>query len=57
MSSRGDAIYEDVNHDGQINALDVVYLGNSQPKVNGGFNFTFRYGNWSLNPFHVPIRQ
>lgn len=44
----GDAIYEDVNHDGQINALDVVYLGNSQPKVNGGFNFTFRYGNWSL---------
>lgn len=44
----GDAIYEDVNHDGQINALDIVYLGNSQPKVNGGFNFTFRYGNWSL---------
>lgn len=44
----GDAIYEDVNHDGQINALDVVYLGNSMPKLNGGFNFTFRYGNFSL---------
>lgn len=44
----GDAMYEDVNHDGQINALDIVYLGNSMPKVNGGFNFTFRYGNWSL---------
>ena len=44
----GDAIYEDVNHDGQINELDVVYLGNSLPKVNGGFNFTFRYGNWSI---------
>lgn len=44
----GDAIYEDVNHDGQINALDVMYLGNSMPKVNGGFNFTFRYGNWSV---------
>lgn len=44
----GDAIYEDINHDGQINALDIVYLGNSQPKVNGGFNFTFRYGKWSL---------
>lgn len=44
----GDAIYEDINHDGQINALDVVYLGNSLPKVNGGFNFTFRYGNFSL---------
>lgn len=44
----GDAMYEDVNHDGQINALDIVYLGNSLPKVNGGFNFTFRYGNFSI---------
>lgn len=44
----GDAIYEDINHDGQINGLDVVYLGNSLPKVNGGFNFTFHYGKWSL---------
>lgn len=44
----GDAIYEDINHDGQINELDVVYLGNSLPKVNGGFNLTFRYGNWSV---------
>ena len=44
----GDAIYEDVNHDGQINSLDIVYLGNSMPKVNGGFNINFRYGQWSL---------
>ncbi len=44
----GDAMYEDINHDGQINELDVVYLGNSLPKVNGGFNLTFRYGNWSM---------
>ena len=44
----GDAIYEDINHDGQINQLDVVYLGNSLPKINGGFNFTFKYGKWSL---------
>ncbi|MBR1415595.1 MAG: SusC/RagA family TonB-linked outer membrane protein [Prevotella sp.] len=44
----GDAIYEDVNNDGQINELDVVYLGNSLPKVNGGFNLTFKYGNWSV---------
>lgn len=44
----GDAIYEDINHDGQINELDIVYLGNSLPKINGGFNFTFRYGRWSL---------
>lgn len=45
----GDAIYEDVNHDGQINSLDIVYLGNSNPKVNGGFGFNFFWGsNWSL---------
>ena len=44
----GDAIYEDINHDGQINELDIVYLGNSLPKVNGGFNLTFKYGRWSL---------
>ena len=44
----GDAIYEDVNHDGQINALDIVYLGNSLPKVNGGFNIGLNYGRWSI---------
>ena len=44
----GDAIYEDINHDGQINELDVVYLGNSLPKIQGGLNFTFKYGNWSI---------
>ena len=44
----GDAIYEDINHDGQINSLDIVYLGNSNPKINGGFGFTLNYGNWML---------
>ena len=44
----GDVIYEDVNHDGTINSLDMVYLGNSNPKFSGGFGFTFRYGNLSL---------
>ena len=45
----GDAIYEDINHDGQINSLDIVYLGNSNPKVNGGFGFNFFWGSsWSL---------
>ena len=44
----GDTMYEDVNHDGTINALDMVYLGNSNPKFSGGFGFTFRYSNWSL---------
>ncbi|MBQ9559258.1 MAG: SusC/RagA family TonB-linked outer membrane protein [Bacteroidaceae bacterium] len=45
----GDAIYEDINHDGQINALDIVYLGSSLPKLTGGFGFTLHYGNWKLN--------
>ena len=44
----GDAIYEDINHDGQINALDIVYLGSSLPKLTGGFGFTFNYGAWRL---------
>ena len=44
----GDAIYEDVNNDGQINALDIVYLGSSLPKLTGGFGFTITYGDWRL---------
>lgn len=44
----GDAIYEDVNHDGTINQLDIVYLGNSNPGAQGGFGFTFRYKKWTL---------
>jgi hypothetical protein len=45
----GDAIYEDINHDGQIDELDIVYLGSSLPKFTGGFGFKFHYGRWSLN--------
>lgn len=45
----GDAMYEDINHDGQINALDIVYIGSSLPKLTGGFGFSMSYGNWHLN--------
>ncbi|NDW17755.1 SusC/RagA family TonB-linked outer membrane protein [Dysgonomonas sp. 216] len=58
----GDAIYEDINNDGNINELDIVYLGNSYPKFNGGLglkltydrlsvsvNTVFRYGNKIVN--------
>ena len=45
----GDAIYEDVNSDGQIDRYDMVYLGNSNPKCNGGFGATFFYGRFSIN--------
>ena len=49
MFRGGDAIYEDINHDGQIDELDIVYLGSSLPKFTGGFGFKLHYGRWSLN--------
>ena len=44
----GDAIYEDVNHDGKIDLLDVVYLGDSNPDFIGGFG-----GNFSWKSFRI----
>ena len=45
----GDAKYEDINHDGQINELDIVYLGSSLPKFTGGFGFKLNFGRLSWN--------
>ncbi|MBO7140100.1 MAG: TonB-dependent receptor, partial [Prevotella sp.] len=45
----GDAIYDDINHDGQIDELDIVYLGSSLPKFTGGFGFKLHYGRLSWN--------
>lgn len=58
----GDAKYEDINHDGNINYMDVVYLGNKNPDFYGGFGsylgykrlsvnlfFNYRYGNSIIN--------
>lgn len=47
----GDAIYEDINHDGNIDELDIVYLGNCNPKIYGGFGFTLKWKNLSMNTF------
>ena len=47
----GDAIYEDINKDGSIDELDIVYLGNSNPKMNGGFGSTLRYKSFSVTAF------
>lgn len=44
----GDAVYEDINHDGQINELDIQYLGSSNPLFNGGFGIDLTYGRWTL---------
>ena len=45
----GDAKYEDINGDGVIDANDIVYLGNYNPKLLGGFNFRLSYKNWQLS--------
>jgi len=47
----GDAKYDDYNHDGNIDANDIVYLGNANPLFTGGFGSMISYKNWSLNSF------
>lgn len=47
----GDAIYEDINHDGNINYMDVVYLGNSNPKYSGGFGPSLTWKNLKISSF------
>ena len=47
----GDAIYEDINHDGVINENDIVYLGNSNPKFFGGGGFQVRWKDLTLTTF------
>ncbi len=45
----GDAMYEDVNHDGNINAADVVLLGDASPEFFGGFGQRITYKNFTFN--------
>jgi TonB-linked SusC/RagA family outer membrane protein len=47
----GDAKYEDINYDGNINYLDVVYLGDANPDFTGGFGSSVKYKNLSLNMY------
>lgn len=44
----GDAKYKDQNGDGIIDKYDIVYLGNSNPKITGGFGFSLGYKSWGL---------
>jgi TonB-linked SusC/RagA family outer membrane protein len=39
----GDAMYEDINFDGVIDYKDIIYLGNSNPKLTGGFGASVSY--------------
>jgi TonB-linked SusC/RagA family outer membrane protein len=47
----GDAVIDDYNKDGKINADDRQYVGNALPIVNGGLDNTFKYKNFDLNLF------
>lgn len=47
----GDAKYDDINHDGKIDELDLVYLGDLNPKVMGGFSGRVQYKSLVLNAF------
>jgi TonB-linked SusC/RagA family outer membrane protein len=52
----GDAIYEDINHDGKIDLNDVVYIGDSNPDFIGGFGTTIKYKNFDLScNFHYRL--
>ncbi len=45
----GDAIYEDINHDGVINQYDIVYLGNAQPRFTGGAGLNISWKQFKLS--------
>ncbi|MBL0745267.1 SusC/RagA family TonB-linked outer membrane protein [Chryseolinea lacunae] len=47
----GNAIYDDVNHDGKITNSDAVVIGNAQPKLIGGITNKFNYGRFDLSVF------
>lgn len=45
----GDPIWTDINGDYILDDNDRVIVGNSQPRVTGGFNTSVRYKNFSFN--------
>jgi TonB-linked SusC/RagA family outer membrane protein len=54
----GDAIYEDINHDGLINELDIIWLGDSNPRFLGGFGSKLKWGKLTMTLFfHYRLGQ
>jgi hypothetical protein len=52
----GDAIYEDINHDGKIDLNDVVYIGDSNPDYVGGFGTAVKWRNFDFSAsFHYRL--
>lgn len=44
----GDMIYEDINHDGLINSLDMVQIGDANPDYFGTLRLDFNWRQWAL---------
>ncbi len=54
----GDAIYQDINSDGLINELDIVRLGDSNPRFIGGFGSRVTWKNFIATLFfHYRLGQ
>ena len=54
----GDAIYQDINYDGLINELDIVKLGDSNPRFIGGFGSKVVWGKFIATLFfHYRLGQ
>ena len=52
----GDAKYQDLNHDGKIDLNDVVYIGDSNPELIGGYGTSIKYKSWEFScGFHYRI--
>lgn len=47
----GDAKYQDINHDGNIDNMDVVKLGDANPMFTGGFGTSLMYKSWKFTTF------
>jgi len=47
----GDAKYGDINNDGSIDEMDIIYLGNANPLLVGGFGPSLKYNNWSFDMY------
>ncbi|WP_220699494.1 SusC/RagA family TonB-linked outer membrane protein [Pelobium manganitolerans] len=53
----GDVMYDDINHDGVIDYKDIVYLGNFNPKLTGGFGASINYKSRLKFTMYFTFRQ
>lgn len=53
----GRYVFEDSNKDGQLNTLDFIDIGNTDPLFFGGMQHTFSWRGWTLDCFFQFIHQ